>query len=70
MKIALITDLHFAIKRHPELYQKYYSDNDFGALASSEHERTNIFRHENSDDEDDKFEWLPDEDNDHRDEMV
>lgn len=25
MKIALITDLHFAIKRHPELYQKYYS---------------------------------------------
>ena len=25
MKIATITDLHFAIKRHPELYHKYYS---------------------------------------------
>jgi len=88
------------------LYQKHYSDKDFGALSSSEDERANIFRQENSDNEDedydeigedifdgwddpknfpefdnledfgdfgvedDEFDYLPDEDNNHRDEMT
>lgn len=57
------------------LADKYYPENDFGALSLSSEEIENIFNNEtfedsDFDDEEESFEFLPDEDNDHRDEMI